>query len=97
MGEKDSIKAIETQNKDVTDILYIILDNWISAGERNVGGVLVKPTWEYLLNVLREPLVDKGDVADEIKKRLEGHSQSSKKAFFSVQFEFVQVVIFAYE
>ena len=89
MGEKDSIKAIETQNKDVTDILYNVLDNWISAGERNVGGVLVKPTWEYLLNVLREPIVDKGDVADEIKKRLEGHSQSSKKAFF-----FVQVVLF---
>ena len=89
LGEKDSIKVLKEQNKDVTDILYNVLynvlDNWISAGERNVGGVLVKPTWEYLLNVLREPIVDKGDVADEIKKRLEGHSQSSKKAFFSVQ------------
>ena len=78
LGEKDSIKAIEKQNKDMTDILYIILDNWISAGERNVGGVLVKPTWEYLLNVLRKPVIDKGDVADEIKLRLKGHHQSSK-------------------
>ena len=85
LGEKDSIKVLKEQNRDVTDIMCTVLDNWISAGERNVGGVLVKPTWEYLLIVLREPIVDKGDVADEIKKRLEGHSQSSKKAFFSVQ------------
>ena len=66
----------------MTDILYIILDNWISAGERKVGGVLVKPTWEYLLNVLRKPVINKGDVADEITKRLEVYSQSSKKAGF---------------
>ena len=93
LGEKDSIKVLKEQYRDVTDILYNVLDNWISAGERNVGGVLVKPTWEYLLNVLRKPVIDKGDVADEIKKRLEGHSQSSKKAFFFVQFEYVQVVL----
>ena len=97
LGEDESVEVLKKTYKDSTDMqLYAIIKNWISAGERNVGGVLVKPTWEYLLNVLREPLVNKGDVADEIKKRLEGHSQSSKKAFFSVQFEFVQVVIFAY-
>ena len=91
LGEDDSVEVLKKKYKDSTDMqLYTIIKNWISAGERIVGGVLVKPTWEYLLNVLRKLLVNKGDVADEIRKRLEGHSQSSKKAFFSVQVVLLQ-------
>ena len=50
--------------------LLKVIKAWIDGGKKVMDGVEVSPTWDYLLQVLLNPIIDKGDIANEIRRKI---------------------------
>ena len=69
LGLEHQVCALQSSSKSSDRCVLALLSAWVSAGDRNVGGVRVEVSWEFLVRVLRSPAVNKGSVASTIEDK----------------------------
>ena len=52
------------------NLAHNLLKAWIDGGKVVVDGVEVSPTWDYLLQVLLNPIIDKEYITNEIRRKI---------------------------
>ena len=66
-------------SRNLAHNLLKVIKAWIDGGKKVVDGVDVSPTWDYLLQVLQNPIIDKRDIANEIRRKITPVSCSSSE------------------
>ena len=66
-------------SRNLAHNLLKVIKAWIDGGKKVVDGVEVSPTWDYLLQVLQNPIIDKRDIANEIRRKITPVSCSSSE------------------
>ena len=67
LGLEHQVSALRSSNIPSNRCVLELLSAWVSAGDRDVGGVRVEVSWAFLVRVLRSPAVNKGGVASTIE------------------------------